>query len=253
MKKNATIKILPPLVSFAALILLWVAASAAVDNEYILPDVAATIKQFARLFGSAEFYSALFGTLFRSVTAFVLSFATAFVLAEISKRSEFAERAIKPVVSVMRALPTVAVVLLLLVWTNSRIAPIIVTMLVVLPTAYTDIKNALEGVPQEQIRTCVFFGVSKKDILFKVKIPQIAPSLLYCCGAGLSLNLKLMVAAEVLSQTAVSMGYLLNTAKIYFEIAEMIALVLVTVIVGVIIEAAFGLAAKRTERWKRAD
>lgn len=253
MKKNALLKILPPIVSFAALILLWGAASAAVNNEYILPDIATTLRQFVRLFGAAEFYSAFFGTLARSLTAFVLSFAIAFISALLSKRSEFAERAIKPMISVARALPTVAVVLLLLVWTNSRIAPIIVTMLVVLPTAYTDIKNALEFVPQEQIQTCVFFGVSKKDILFKVKIPQIAPSLLRCCGAGLSLNLKLMVAAEVLSQTAVSMGYLLNTAKIYFEIAEMIALVLVTVIVGVLIEAAFGFAAKRAERWKRAD
>ena len=75
--------------------------------------------------------------------------------------------------------------------------------------------------------------------------PQSAPEFIAGAGAGLTLNLKLMVAAEVLSQTAYSMGYLLKTSKIYFEYPTMLALVIITVITGLIIEFLFGLWAKK--------
>ena len=92
---------------------------------------------------------------------------------------------------------------------------------------------------------CKVFGVSGKKRLKKVVFPQIAPEFISAAGAGLTLNLKLMVAAEVLSQTARSMGYLLNTSKIYFEISAMLALVLVTVVTGLMIEWAFAFMAKK--------
>ena len=69
-------------------------------------------------------------------------------------------------------------------------------------------------------------------------------------GSGFSLNLKLMVAAEVISQTAYSIGYMLNTSKIYFEVATMIALVLVTVAIGLIIEGVFSFLSKKAGKWK---
>ena len=78
-----------------------------------------------------------------------------------------------------------------------------------------------------------------------MEIPQILPSALYSAGAGLSLNLKLMVAAEVIAQTAVSLGYLLNKSKVYFEIADMLAIVAFAVITGAAIESAFGAIAKK--------
>ena len=84
--------------------------------------------------------------------------------------------------------------------------------------------------------------------MFKVVVPQILPAFISAAGAGIALNLKLMVAAEVLSQTANSMGYLLNTAKIYFEISTMIALVLFTVITGLIIESLFKFFSKKAAK-----
>ena len=74
------------------------------------------------------------------------------------------------------------------------------------------------------------------------------PQLLRSAGSGLSLNVKLMVAAEVLAQTGRSLGYLLNTSKVYLETATMIALVLVSVALGLIVEGVFGLLARSAER-----
>ena len=69
-------------------------------------------------------------------------------------------------------------------------------------------------------------------------------------GTGLSLNLKLMVAAEVLAATAKSIGNMLNNGNYYLEIPKMFALTLVVIVAGLLIEVIFGALAKRTERWK---
>ena len=215
------------------------------DSEYILPSVGDTFIAAFRLLKSEEFYVAFFSTFLRSVLAFLISYVLAALTAALSYKFQNAERLLSPLITIIRALPTIAVVLLLIVWTNSKVAPVIVTMLVVYPTLYTGLLNALKGIDKDLNEMCKVFGVSKKNRVFKVVLPQIAPAFITSAGAALTLNLKLMVAAEVLSQTAKSMGYLLNTAKIYFEISTMIALVVFTVITGLIIEVVFGIWAKK--------
>ena len=244
-RKDKILNFVCPAVTVAVILLLWTAAAIAADSDYILPSVGKTVAKAFSLLGSGEFYAALGGTLARVLIAFISSFAIAFALAFSSYKSETAKKFVAPFIRILRALPTVAVVLLLLFWTNSRVAPVVVTMLVVLPTLYTDLCGAFSGVDKDAVKMCRAFRVPEKRVFFKVVLPQITPNALYAAGAGLSLNLKLMVAAEVLAQTARSLGYLLNSAKVYFEIAEMLALVTFTVILGVITESVFSVFAKK--------
>lgn len=234
-----------PLITVAVIVILWALAAKAADSEYILPNIGETFSALLGLIKSADFYRAYFNTLLRSVIAFLISFLLAFVVALSSYKSDKAKRLLSPLIVIIRALPTIAVVLLLVVWTNSRLAPVIVTMLVVFPTLYNNLYAALCGIDKELNEMCKVFGVSERKRLKKVVFPQIAPEFIAAAGAGLTLNLKLMVAAEVLSQTARSMGYLLNTSKIYFEISTMLALVLITVITGLVIEWIFAIFSKK--------
>ena len=249
-KRDKILGYAAPVISVVLMLVIWAAAACAAGSEYILPNIGQTLKAVFGLFGVKAFYLALLGTLLRTFIAFFISLAAAFSLAAAAKKSAAAERFIKPFISVARSLPTVAVVLLLLVWTNSKVAPVIVTMLVVLPTEYTGAYNALSGVDENTISALKLFGVSERDLFFKVKLKQTLPEVYSLVGSGLSLNLKLMVAAEVLSQTARSMGYLLNASKVNFEISKMIAIVIVTVILGGGIEGAFSLASKKAGKWK---
>ncbi len=243
--RDKVLNIALPLTSVALIVILWVAAAFAVNSEYILPNVGETFAALFELFKSAEFYRAFFGTLFRSLIAFLISFILAFFVALAAYKSQKAKRFFTPIIIIVRALPTIAVVLLLVVWTNSKVAPVIVTMLVVFPTLYNNLYAALCGIDTELNEMCKVFGVEGKKRLKKVVFPQVAPEFITSAGSGITLNLKLMVAAEVLSQTARSMGYLLNTSKVYFEISTMLALVLITVVTGLAIELVFGLWAKK--------
>ena len=250
MKKDKILNLLLPVITVGCILVLWSASASIINNEFLLPSIKLTIISLFDLFSSGEFYLAFIYTLLRSIIAFIVSFVLATALAIMGNANKIAKRVIKILISITRALPTIAVVLLLLFWTNSQVAPVIVTMLVVLPTVYTNVDNALNEIDKDQLEMCKVFNVEAKTVLTKVKIPQIAPSMINAVGSGLSLNLKLMVAAEVLSQTANSLGYMLNTSKVYFEIATMIAIVLVTVIIGIIIESLFSKLSERLGKWK---
>lgn len=244
-KNGKYLSLICSLLTVAAILILWTLAAAAVDSEYVLPTVGETLSAAVKMFADKTFYVAMGGTLIRVAIAFLLSFSIALTIAFASYKSEVCGAVFAPLIKIMRALPTVAVVLLLLFWTNSRVAPVIVTMLVVIPTLFTDLSNAFNGIDRDLTEMCKAFSVPSRERFLEVEFPQVLPSLLNSAGAGLSLNLKLMVAAEVLAQTARSAGYLLNTAKVYFEISEMLALVAVIIVAGVIVEYVFAAFAKK--------
>lgn len=249
-KREKILNISLPIISLLTVVGVWALIALSVDSEYILPSVLQTLRAFVVVVKSAEFYSSLAFTLLRTLISFVLSFLIATVCLFLSKRYRIARGIISPLISVLRALPTVAIVLLLLFWTNSQIAPVIVTMLVILPTIFSGLGGLYDGIDKGQIRMCKAFTVDRKTLIKKVIIPQMAPSLLLLVGSNLSLNLKLMVAAEVLSATPKSIGYMLNNAKVFFEIASLLALVCVCVVLGLLIEWIFGLISKKVGAWQ---
>ncbi len=251
MKKHGKLlSALLPLITLAFIFTVWSVAAAVTDNEYILPSVPSVAEEFILLFTQADFYVAFAMTLLRSVIAFACSFCLAFAAAYGAVKSSVFKGLFMPVLRIIRALPTIAVILLLLFWTTSSAAAVIVTMLVVFPTLFSGLYEAFSGIDGEVIEMCRLYKVPRKRVILRVELPAAAPALLSWVGSGLSLNLKLMVAAEVLGAASKSLGYLLSTAKYNAEIPVMIALVAVSVIAGLIIESVFGFLSKRAGRWQ---
>lgn len=249
-KKDKIINLILTVAPLACILLVWQISAKKIGNRFILTDIKDTFKALFALLGQEEFYRSLWGTVSRTLIAFAVSFILASALAFLSRISKGLDLMINPLISVTRSLPTIAVVLLLLLWTNSKIAPIVVTTLVVLPTTYNSMRDAFFSVDNDLVSALKTFNVPTKTLFIKVYAPQVLPPTLLAIGGGLALNLKLMVAAEVLSQTADSLGYLLNTSKVYLEIATMIALVVACVVIGLCVESAFRFVSKKVGKWQ---
>ena len=237
MKKiNKLFNLILPLITVVCLLLLWDFASVKAGSEYILPSVEKTFLALKEILLTQKFLIAFYHTFLRSLVAFIISFILACVMAFLSNRYQKALRVITTIISIIRSLPTISIVLILLFWTNVQVAPVIVTMLVVLPTTYTHIKSALDGVDKSALEAGMVDGAGKVNLFFRVELPQIAPAVYGAIGAGLSLNFKLMVAAEVLSATVKSLGNTLNVYNYNAQIAEMLAVVITAVVFGIIVE-----------------
>lgn len=249
-KKGRLLNVILPIITIFGILLIWSVLAKAIDSEYILPSVADTFSAFINLLKDQKFYLAFSLTLLRTLIAFSISFIVSSLCAFFAYKSKNFESIILTIMSILRALPTVAVVLLLLFWTNSQIAPVVVTMLVVMPTTYTHIKSAFDSIDKTVVEAGMVDGASKFQSFVKVEFPQIASQTYSAIGSGISLNFKLMVAAEVLSATIKSLGSLLNSAKFSFEISVMLALVITALAFGVIVEGVFNKISKHAGRWR---
>ena len=253
-KLNGYLNIILPLISVLCVIAIWSIAAKSVDSDIILPSLSQVFNEFINLFADYalrnEFLVAFFSTLLRSIIAFAISFGVGFALAVVAVKVKWVKSLVSPLISIMRALPTIAIVLFLVLWTNSQIAPVVVTMLVVLPTTFTQIENAFFMLDKTVSEAGRVDGATELQVFMRVEVPQALPSILSAIGSGISLNFKLMVAAEVIAQTAYSMGYMLNASKVYYETARMFALVFVTVLFGIVIELIFNRLVKISSSYK---
>ncbi len=238
-KTDKILNLVLPLITIGCIILVWSVSAKVIGSEYILPSVTDTMRAFFGLFIDKKFYLNFSLTLLRSLIAFIVSFVLAGLCAFFAYKSKRVERVTLTIMSVLRALPTVAIVLLLLFWTNSQVAPVIVTMLVVMPTTYTHLKSAFSLIDKSVIEAGMVDGANKSQTLLKIELPLLAPAVYSAIGSGVSLNFKLMVAAEVLSATVKSLGSMLNTAKYDYELALMLAMVIAVVAFGIIVETIF--------------
>ena len=250
MKKiNKLFNLILPIITIAFLLLVWQVVAKVEDNEYVVPTTISTLKELGLLLGEKKFYIALGGTLLRSVIAFSLSFFVSAIFAYCASKRLWAEKLILPVISITRTLPTIAIAWLFLFWTDSQIAPVLITMLVVLPTSYTQIKSALDSVNKNTLDAGKVDGAGWRNLFFKIELPQIAPELYSVIGSGLALNFKLMVAAEVLSATLKSLGNMISLAT-PFEVARVLALTVIVLVLGLIVEFLFNKLSKISASWK---
>jgi NitT/TauT family transport system permease protein len=143
-----------------------------------------------------------------------------------------------------------AVVIILLIWSNAKIAPVVITIFVLLPMMYSAVIAAIDGIDKGLVEMAKVYKLSVGCKLFKIYLPQIAPNVLSQAGAHLSFGLKLMVSAEVLSYTANSLGGLMQTANLYIRIPEFFALVIIAVIFGFLIEVVVNLLVTLVGRWQ---
>ena len=246
MKTNEKIlNLILPIITVIAILVLWTMASIIIGSEYILPSVKDTALSMLGLLNSAKFLFAFLMTLLRSLIAFAISFSLGFIMAILSQKVKYVERIVLTLISILRALPTLAVIILLLLWTSNQVAPIVVTMLVVLPTCYTHLKSAMESVDRTVLEAGRIDGANNLQLFTKVEFPQIAPAFFSAIGSGISLNFKLMVAAEVISATIKSLGNLLNNANYNGDVAGMLAMVCLAVIFGILVEFIFNIISKK--------
>ena len=239
--------------AIALLIIAWHIVYKIVANDYVVPSPWETFGKLGDVFSNKTFWVAYGNTMLRSIISFAISFVIALILAILAKQSSFIRELLVPGMAVLRSVPTMAVILMLLVWLTPKSAPIAVTLMVILPMLYTSILSAFDQVDSELISMCKVYRVSWIRGIFGVYLPISGAYLTAEAGASLSFSVKLMVSAEVLSNTYRSLGGMISQSKVYMDMPEMLALTLFAVATGMIIELLFKVLERVLFRWRVYD
>ncbi|MDE5896333.1 MAG: hypothetical protein K2H43_00800, partial [Clostridia bacterium] len=116
--------------------LVWLVAYFTVRNDYVLPSIGDTFAEMGGLLASGRFWIAFGNTLIRTLWAFLFSLIAGAGLAVLARLFAGLRAFLAPLISLLRTVPTMAVILVLLLWTTPAAAPIVVSVLVLLPAVY---------------------------------------------------------------------------------------------------------------------
>lgn len=257
MKKLFTERKLNILISVLAVIVMWIVwivAYYSVKNDYLIPSFQNTfISLWRDCLANAAFWTAFGNTFLRTLLAFIISFIIAAALACLCALSKRVVAFVTPFMVFLRTLPTLAVVLLLLIWTNPLVAPVIVTVLVLFPMIYARVYTAIDGIDGGIRQMIKVYNIPKRTAILKIYLPLVMPQTLPQTGADISLGLKIMISAEVLSSTFKSLGGMMQDSKLYVEMPRLAALTLLAVFFGLIVDIAFSQLSRLTHKWSRKE
>ena len=238
MKKSVLYNWIIPFAALLALIILWHIAALIIGAELILPTPEDAVRELVTVIRGDDFFVAVGSTALRGIIGFAISFLLAAVFAIIARLSYAAERFFSPVVAVLRAVPTMSVILLTIIWFNSRVAPVFIGFLIIFPIMYNNFLSAIKGVNPQLVEMSRVYRVSRADMVTKLFLPAIAPAIISSSSAAISLNIKIIIASEVLAQTSKSIGMAMQTARIFVDTAQLMAWTIVAVVLSFALELA---------------
>ena len=235
-KKSLIYNLIYVAVGVIAIVLLWTLLAVTQDKPLLFPTVGQILQQMFSLLGSAAFYLAVFNTLLRCILAFVLAIVIAFVLVLTVAVFPAVGRILAPIIALLRAFPTMSVILIALVWLNSRSSPVLVGFLIAFPLLYSNLLNKVTDISVQLTDMCKVYQVDRTRRITRMYIPAILPQLAKETSAVFPVVIKVVIAGEVLAYTANSMGMEMFEAKLDINIALLLAWSIVAVLLGYIVK-----------------
>lgn len=220
------------LISTAVIILLWGILAPIVDNPIKLPAPWETVKAFGMIITDTQFLIRLVYTVLRFLVAFGIAFVSAVILGMLAGFSAPVYYFLRPIVLAQRAVPTIAVILLALIWIGKEIAPVLVCFLVAFPIIYSTVVNAIRNIDSKLMEMADIYHLSKKRKLVHLYLPSIRSALASVSAAVIGLTIKVNIAAEVLSQPRFGVGTEMVIEKMSLNIAGVLAWAIITIILA---------------------
>lgn len=217
-------------------VLVWSLLSLKVGKEVVLPSPWRVIVRLGELMGTSAFYK----TVGLSVLRITLGFATAVVLGALSgAASHFSavfDSLFSPLLSVIKATPVASFIILALVWMDKSIIASFISLLIVLPVIYSNVRAGFENTDVRLLEMAKIYNVGRGSVLTKIYIPSVAPYFRSGVRTCMGMAWKAGVAAEVLCTPKDSIGKMLNDSKLYLETVDLFAWTLSVIVISVVIE-----------------
>ena len=181
-------------------IALWFFLSACFDvNQGIFPSPIATFKAFGEILVDSYSYQCLGHTFLRMLIGFSLSFVLALIDGTFAGNHSGLYEFLKHTMTVIKSIPTVALVFLFIVLVEPKDAPILVVFVICFPILYEAVAGGIKKVDPQLIYAARVDGANyMKQVLF-IKLPLSIPFIIVGLVSSFSLSFKLEIMAEVLT------------------------------------------------------
>lgn len=241
----------PKFLSIFFFLIIWEGVALYIDNSLLFPRVSEIFLSLKNLVASRDFILILWNTLSRFFISIVFSLILAIIFSVASYRYEVISFLLFPFIIFLRAVPTIAIIIVVLIWSSVEKVPIVVGVLILFPILYESILGGIKNVDKNLLKMSKVFKVPTKKVVRDIYIPSIYYSISSNIPSYIGLTFKVIIAGEVLSQESLSIGGEIFINKIYLESSNIFAWIIVVIVLNYFLEKGLKTINNRVCRWKK--
>ena len=231
--------------SIIILLLIWQVTSIYIDNRLLFPSVIDVLNSMITVVTKESFITIIIYSIVRAVESFLISLGIALILAMLSYFNKIVYNCILPILSIIKAVPTMAFIVLLLIWTSKDYAPVIIGIMISLPIFYDAILNTMINLDKNLLQMCKVYNISIKDKIKEIIIPVIAVEISKVLSSTFSLIFKVVISGEVYAQPKYGIGAMIQLEKMQLNTAGIISWIIVITMVSYIFDLFFKAIGKK--------
>lgn len=245
MKKN-----MPSIILSVCLLLLWQIIAMLINAPYILPS---PVQILIRLWELREtlFLVQLPATMGVTALGLIISVALGLSLAIAMDLNEKIENALYPIIVASQTIPTTAIAPLFVLWFGYSIwSKVLVTILMTFfPIAIT-VFDGFKSSSREMEELLITCGAGKKDIFFKLKIPQTLPYFFSAIKMAVPLSIIGAAIAEWLGAQS-GLGYFSKRMMTQLDGAGVFAPVVLLSAAAMLFVSIISILEKKLIKWRK--
>ncbi|MCF7941825.1 MAG: ABC transporter permease subunit [Spirochaetia bacterium] len=207
------------LITVVILLVIWQIASVIMDAQIILPRPLVVLQEFFSFFASPDSWLAIGATVLRSLRSFAIIMAAGLVLGIAAGQNTAFGAVMKPILSVIRATPVLAIILLAFLWFKTGTVPVFSAFLMGFPVLYQNLIMGLSKRDTKLLEMGRAYGLDGRQLLRYITIPSLLPFILAGARGALGMTWKVVIAAEVLTVPRYGVGSSMQYAQMNLETA----------------------------------
>ena len=235
-----------------ALVLIWIVGSASgLADPRILPAPWTIVGTFGDLIADGRLQSNFLTSSVRALLGLGLGIAVGLLLAVIAGLSRIGEAFIDGPIQIKRAVPTLAMIPLLMLWLGigETMKVTIITLGVLVPI-YMHTHSALRAIDERYVELAETLRMSQRDFLVQVVLPGAVPGFLLGLRFAVTLCWVSLVVVEQINATS-GLGYMIELARTYGQTPIIIVGLVVYAVLGLASDGAVRLLERRLLSWRR--
>lgn len=247
---NATRKVIVGAWLPLVLITIWALATAATPSIYF-PPLQQILVRFKENWLFSRFSEDVVPSLTIFAAGYVLAVVSGILLGLVLASLKTLERIVDPFLQFMRALPSIALVPIVLVFAGIGIESKI--FVVALGAVWPILLNTVDGIRSmepELKRTAKVYQVPRHVYVSQVMLPAASPNILAGARVSLAIAMVLMVGSELYAATS-GVGHFILQSQQSFAIVDMWTGILLLGILGYLCTQIFTLIERKVLRWTR--
>lgn len=218
------------LISLIFIMLIWILISNIINNSIYLPKLTEVFKELIDIVTEKNFLKSIGSSLIRGGFSFLVALLFAVILGIISSLNKIFYNFFYPINSILKSIPTIAFILIALIWLNKNYAPYLIGIMIAFPILYESTLNSILNSNEDLCEMLDSFQVNYIGKLLNLHMQSIVISISQIATSTFSLVLKVVIAGEVFGQPTLGIGTAIQGEKINFNTAGIFAWIIIVAI-----------------------